>query len=218
MYSSMNDLNDLDHVHEASPSSSTRGRDIQNTISTMRSGTIRTRHLVVCLTVLLRLVLQIMGDAWVVTIDHNLHNLAVVRCRCRGVHSLPLLGALVSFAGGSVRHPSRLAASAAEVVEESEDSECDTEGQDGASDTEGTTVFGLVVFAEDLRTVDTSDVCAHDDQCHGEGTLLGIIARKGHPRDVERMREGSEYLSPDHAEVAHVTATKLREATIEDIA
>jgi len=166
----------------------------------------------------LRLVLQILGDARVTTIYHDLYSLSVVRCRRCGVHSLPLLGALISFAGGSVRHPSRLAASAAEVVEESEDSECDTESQDGASDTEGTTVFGLVVFAEDLCTVDTSDVCAHDDQCHGERTLLGIVAGERHPRDVERVRECTEDLGPDHAEVAHVSATKLREATIEDVA
>jgi hypothetical protein len=108
----------------------------------------------------MHLLLQITRNSMVIAINHDLHDLAVRRC---GVHSLPFLWAFVSFASGSVWYSPRVAASTAKVIKESENSKCDTEGQNGASDTESTSVPWFVVFTEDLRAVDASYIGAHDD-------------------------------------------------------
>jgi hypothetical protein len=111
--------------------------------------------------------LPILRNSRVATINHDLHDLTVMRRYRRGIDSLPFLGAFVSSAGRSVRNSSCVAASTTEVVKEPENGQCDTKGQNSASDAEGTTVARFVIFTEDLSTVDTSDVGAHDDSASG---------------------------------------------------
>lgn len=56
-----------------------------------------------------------------------------------------------------------------------------------------------------------------DEHGHGDCSLFGIGTGERHPGDVERMREGSEDLSPDDTEVLGFFLFELGEATVEDV-
>lgn len=49
------------------------------------------------------------------------------------------------------------------VVEESENGKSEADAEDDDIDGEAAAVLGLVIRSEDLGTVDTGDVCTHDD-------------------------------------------------------
>src|SRR5262245_25848399 len=54
--------------------------------------------------------------------------------------------------------------------------------------------------------------------CHGQSSLLGIVACERHPCDVEWMRESAKSLRPYYAEVAHPTEVDVSEDAVEDVA
>jgi hypothetical protein len=58
-----------------------------------------------------------------------------------------------------------------------------------------------------------------DLHSHGQSPFLRVLARQRHPRDVQRVREGAERLSPHDAEVLCPTAgAELRQRAVEDVA
>lgn len=181
---------------------------------------------------------QVARDARTVRPNHNVHHASVWwGWRC-GAHVPPLVVAIASILRWYVRLPLSLAATSAKIIEVPKDRKCNTERKDSTSDAEGAAVQRPIVAAEDLSAVDAGDVGAHDDptlmsegcssnpldrtkfslQGHRKGSLLGIIARERHPGYVERVREGSEDLCPNYAEVADIPTAELGEDAVEDIA
>jgi len=106
---------------------------------------------------------DIFRDTRVRCVDDDLDHFAIRRGGGCGAHVLPLLWALIPFAVDHIRRPSGIAATAAEVVQVSENRKANAKRQDSTRNAEGATVARFVIFTEDLGAVDAGDICTHDD-------------------------------------------------------
>lgn len=105
------------------------------------------------------------------------------------------------------------------VVDKTNDGKEEADGEDAAGHGEAAAVKGGVLRAEDLRTINTGSVGAHDDHSHGQSADFGILAGERHPGNVERVAEGAKSLGPDNAKVTgSLESGVVGEDAVQDVA